>query len=44
MDWSISSSVFIDGVLSLISMKPVSDRYEINAVNSKSKDKGRKRL
>lgn len=44
MDWSISSSVFIDGVLSLISRNPRSDRYEINAVNSKSKDKGRKRL
>lgn len=43
-DWSISSSVFIDGVLSLISKNPRSDRYTINATNFKNNDKGRKRL
>ncbi|WP_183059467.1 DNA phosphorothioation-associated DGQHR protein 1 [Salmonella enterica] len=43
-DWSISSSVFIDGVLSLISKNPRSDRYTINAIYSSEKEKGRKRL
>ncbi|HGB6082848.1 TPA: hypothetical protein ACIVV2_004469, partial [Salmonella enterica subsp. enterica serovar Bareilly] len=43
-DWSVSSSVFIDGVLSLISKNPRSDRYTINATNSKNSEKGRKRL
>ncbi|CNB54434.1 DGQHR domain-containing protein [Yersinia intermedia] len=43
-DWSISSSVFIDGVLTLISKNPRSDRYTINAINSKDKGKGRTRL
>lgn len=43
-DWSISSSVFIDGVLSLISKNPRADRYTINATYSTEKEKGRKRL
>ncbi|MFJ5366877.1 DNA phosphorothioation-associated DGQHR protein 1 [Pectobacterium punjabense] len=43
-DWSISSSVFIDGVLSLISKNPRADRYIINAIYSNEKEKGRKRL
>ncbi|ELJ9821252.1 DGQHR domain-containing protein [Escherichia coli] len=43
-DWSISSSVFIDGVLSLISKNPRADRYTINAINSDEKEKGRGRL
>ncbi|MGJ7470303.1 DNA phosphorothioation-associated DGQHR protein 1 [Kosakonia cowanii] len=43
-DWSISSSVFIDGVLSLISKNPRSDRYTINAINSKGNNQGRGRL
>ncbi|HCN8310705.1 TPA: hypothetical protein N6470_003615, partial [Escherichia coli] len=43
-DWSISSSVFIDGVLSLISKNPRSDRYTINSTNSRSSEKGRGRL
>jgi len=43
-DWSISSSVFIDGVLSLISKNPRSDRYIINAISSSDDNKGRERL
>ncbi|MCF6692583.1 DNA phosphorothioation-associated DGQHR protein 1 [Raoultella terrigena] len=43
-DWSISSSVFIDGVLSLISKNPRADRYVINAIDSDEKEKGRGRL
>lgn len=43
-DWSISSSVFIDGVLSLISKNPRADRYIINAIDSDEKGKGRGRL
>lgn len=43
-DWSISSSVFIDGVLSLISKNPRADRYTINAIDSDEKSKGRERL
>ena len=43
-DWSISSSVFIDGVLSLISKNPRADRYTINAIDSDEKEKGRGRL
>ncbi|MDA7266548.1 hypothetical protein PJ081_23815, partial [Escherichia coli] len=39
-DWSISSSVFIDGVLSLISKNPRADRYTINAIDSDEKEKG----
>ncbi|EAS1730122.1 hypothetical protein DRV38_12870 [Salmonella enterica subsp. enterica serovar Offa] len=43
-DWSISSSVFIDGVLSLMSKNPRSDRYTINSTSLKSSEKGRRRL
>lgn len=43
-DWSISSSVFIDGVLSLMSKNPRSDRYTINSTNSRTSEKGRGRL
>ncbi|MDT8956453.1 DGQHR domain-containing protein [Aeromonas caviae] len=43
-NWAVSSSVFIDGVLSLISRNPRLDRYSINAINSTSKEKGRRRL
>lgn len=43
-DWSISSSVFIDGVLSLMSKRPRSDRYIINGSYYKEDEKGRRRL
>ncbi|ARB83639.1 DGQHR domain-containing protein [Yersinia intermedia] len=43
-DWSISSSVFIDGVLSLISKNPRLDRYAVNSIHSIDNRKGRERL
>ncbi|CAI1106462.1 DGQHR domain-containing protein [Serratia quinivorans] len=44
LDWSISSSVFIDGVLSLISNNPRLDRYTINSTENIAEKKGRERL
>lgn len=44
LDWSISSSVFIDGVLSLISNNPRLDRYTINSTENIADKKGRERL